>query len=55
VVVSMENGATVGVGVVGRDGVVGLPLLLGAETMPGQTYIQIPGSGFRVEARSSER
>jgi CRP-like cAMP-binding protein len=52
VVVSMENGATVEVGVIGRDGVVGLPLLLGADTMPGQTYIQIPGSGFRIEART---
>jgi CRP-like cAMP-binding protein len=50
VVVSMENGATVEVGVVGRDGVVGLPLLLGGETMPGLTYIQIPAAGFRLEA-----
>jgi hypothetical protein len=30
VVISMGSGATVEVGVVGRDGVVGLPLLLGA-------------------------
>ena len=51
VVVSMENGATVEVGVVGRDGVVGLPLLLGAETMPGETYIQVPGRGFRIDAQ----
>jgi CRP-like cAMP-binding protein len=50
VVVLMEDGATVEVGVVGRDGVVGLPLLLGAETMPGQTYIQIPAGGFRIDA-----
>jgi len=49
--VSMENGATVEVGVVGRDGVVGLPLLLGAETMPGETYIQVPGRGFRIDAQ----
>jgi CRP-like cAMP-binding protein len=51
VVLPMENGATVEVGVVGRDGVVGLPMLLGAKTMPGQTYIQIAGSGFRIEAK----
>jgi len=51
VVLPMENGATVEVAVIGRDGVVGLPMLLGAKTMPGETYIQIPGSGFRVEAQ----
>jgi len=51
VVLPMENGATVEVGVVGREGVVGLPMLLGAKTMPGQTYIQIAGSGFRIKAQ----
>jgi CRP-like cAMP-binding protein len=51
VVLPMENGATVEVAVIGRDGVVGLPMLLGAKSMPGETYIQIAGSGFRVEAQ----
>lgn len=51
VVLPMENGATVEVGVVGREGVVGLPMLLGAKTMPGETYIQVAGSGFRIEAQ----
>jgi CRP-like cAMP-binding protein len=50
VVLPMESGATVEVGVVGREGVVGLPMLLGAKTMPGETYIQIAGAGFRIEA-----
>ena len=49
VVVSMENGATVEVGVVGRDGVVGLSSWERRQ-MPGQTYIQIPGNGFRIKA-----
>lgn len=51
VVLPMENGATVEVGVVGREGVVGFPMLLGAKTMPGETYIQVAGSGFRIEAQ----
>ena len=50
VVVLMEDGATVEVGVIGREGVVGLPLLLGAEKMPGQTYIQIPADCLRIDA-----
>ncbi len=50
VVLTLASGATVEVGVIGIDGVVGLPVLLGAEHMPGETYIQVPASGFRIEA-----
>ncbi len=51
VVVTVENGNTVEVGVVGRDGIVGLPILLGGgKSIPGRTFIQIAGSGFRIEA-----
>ncbi len=48
---TLANGATVEVGVVGIDGVVGLPILLGAETMPGETFIQVEGSGYRIDAK----
>jgi CRP-like cAMP-binding protein len=51
VVLTMAGGATVEVGVVGIDGVVGLPMLLGAENMPGETFIQVAGSGFRIDAK----
>lgn len=51
VVLLMENGKEVEVGVIGREGVVGLPMLLGAKTVPGETYIQIAGSGFRISAQ----
>jgi len=51
VVLPMESGTTVEVGVIGSEGVVGLPMLLGAKSMPGETYIQIAGSGFRIEAQ----
>jgi len=50
VVLTLEDGATVEVGVIGVDGVVGLPILLGAETMPGRTFIQAESSGYRIEA-----
>jgi CRP-like cAMP-binding protein len=49
VVVSLSNGATVEVGVIGRDGVVGIPILLGADSAPGRTFMQIAGSGFCIE------
>jgi CRP-like cAMP-binding protein len=51
VVLSMADGTTVEVGVIGRDGVVGLPMLLGAERVPGETFIQVEGSGFRIDAQ----
>lgn len=50
VVVTLNNGDTVEVGVIGIDGVVGLPILLGAGTSPGRTFIQIAGSGYRIRA-----
>ena len=51
VVVTVENGDTVEVGVIGCDGVVGIPILLGTGAAPGRTFIQIEGSGFRIPAK----
>jgi CRP-like cAMP-binding protein len=51
IVVSMSNGSTVEVGVVGRDGMSGLPLLLGTDSIPSRTFMQISGSGFRIKAK----
>lgn len=51
VVLTLADGATVEVGVIGIDGVVGLPILLGAESMPGGTFIQVAASGFRIDAQ----
>jgi CRP-like cAMP-binding protein len=50
VVVSLADGATVEVGVIGIDGVVGIPILMGGGTMPGETFIQVAGSGYRIAA-----
>lgn len=50
VVVTVKDGNTVEVGIIGVEGVVGIPILLGAKGMPGRTFIQIAGSGFRIEA-----
>jgi len=50
VVATVNDGSTVEVGVIGIDGVVGLPILLGAGPGPGRTFIQIAGSGFSIQA-----
>jgi CRP-like cAMP-binding protein len=51
VVITVEDGGTVEVGVVGVDGVVGLASLLGARSAPGRTFMQITGSGFRISGK----
>lgn len=48
----LEDGSTVEAGSVGREGMVGVPILLDADTTPMQTLVQIPGEGFRVKARA---
>jgi CRP-like cAMP-binding protein len=45
----LENGAMIEVGMIGNEGVVGMPVLLGAETSPLETMVQIPGSALRMQ------
>ncbi len=52
VVVTLKNGNTVEVGIIGLEGVVGLPILLGTEGAPGRTFMQIGGSGYRIPAKA---
>lgn len=49
-VVTVENGGTVEVGVIGIEGIIGIPILLGTDHSPVLTFMQIAGSGFRIEA-----
>ena len=49
VVSTMENGRSIEVGTIGREGVVGAVLLLGAKTVPHQYYVQIAGHGYCVD------
>jgi CRP-like cAMP-binding protein len=44
------EGKAVEVGLTGKEGFVGLPLLVGFETSPARVIVQIEGSAFRVNA-----
>jgi FixJ family two-component response regulator/CRP-like cAMP-binding protein len=44
----MENGRSVEVGSVGREGFVGMPLLVGFESSGSRVVVQVEGSGFRL-------
>jgi CRP-like cAMP-binding protein len=49
-VATADEKPSVEIGMVGREGLVGLPLALSSETAPYQAIVQIAGSGLRMEA-----
>lgn len=48
----LRNGRSVEVGLVGREGFVGLPVVVGLSTSPTRVVAQVAGSAFRLEAVS---
>ena len=50
----LTEGKSVEVGLTGKEGFVGLPLLVGFSTSPTRTVIQIKATGFRISARTLE-
>src|SRR5215213_6577829 len=48
VVASLEEGATVEVGIIGFEGMVGTPVLLGSETASNEAFGQIAGTALRL-------
>ena len=50
-VATMAGGVTVEVGVIGREGFVGLPAALGTGQSPNRYFVQIPGHGYRVKSK----
>lgn len=51
VVATMENGTSVEVGLIGRDGFVGMAAVMGEGLLPNRYFMQIPGYGYRVKAQ----
>ena len=46
----LEDAAAIEVGLVGREGMVGLPLVLGSDTARGSAICQLPGAALRLDA-----
>jgi CRP-like cAMP-binding protein len=55
VVTEPDQGEIVEVATIGHEGMIGLSLVLGVDTMPSRALVQIPGDGFRVEAAAFAR
>ncbi|MBA2350801.1 MAG: Crp/Fnr family transcriptional regulator [Pseudomonadota bacterium] len=49
---TMENGVSAEIGVVGNEGLVGLALYMGGDTMPNRAIIQSAGSALRLPAKA---
>jgi CRP-like cAMP-binding protein len=52
VLVPLEGDRVAEVAVVGREGMVGLPVFLGAKTHPHRAVVQVPGSALRLPAEA---
>jgi len=50
-VYTIKNGMSAEIGVVGNEGVVGIALFMGGDTMPNRALVQSAGSAVRVKAR----
>ncbi|HKW74421.1 MAG TPA: Crp/Fnr family transcriptional regulator [Terriglobales bacterium] len=46
----MADGGTVEIATVGNEGMIGLPVFLGASTSPLQAFAQVPGGAWKVSA-----
>ena len=47
---TMTDGATAEMGLVGNDGIVGIALFMGGNTVPNRAVVQVAGDAFRVQA-----
>ena len=52
IIAGTRQGREVEVATIGNEGMVGLPVFLGAGTTPGMAHAQVPGDSFRIKAES---
>src|SRR5215211_4701112 len=55
VVAITSQGRRIEAGIIGREGLTGMPILLGADRTPHECFIQTPGAGLRIRADDLRR
>jgi CRP-like cAMP-binding protein len=50
-----KNGNRLEVGIIGREGMTGLPVVIGNDRSPNETFIQVQGDGSRINAEELRR
>ena len=51
VLLTMEDGGSVEVAAIGYEGMTGVPIVTGGETMPNRVQVQSPGFAYRISAQ----
>ena len=51
----MAQGPSIEIGIIGREGMTGLPLLLGHDRAQHETFMQLAGTGLRISAAHLRR
>ncbi len=55
VVANTAGGRRIEIGLTGRDGLAGTPVLLGVDRTPHETFMQVAGSGLRIRSPDLQR
>jgi CRP-like cAMP-binding protein len=55
VVANTDGGRRIEIGLTGRDGLAGTPVLLGVDRTPHETFMQVAGSGLRIRVQDLRR
>ena len=51
-VATMENGATTEISLIGKEGMVGLPVILGGKSITYKAVVQVTGTAMRIKAQT---
>ena len=49
-ITELQDGTIIEIATVGNEGMIGLPVFLGGDTIPGQAIVQVPGEALRIES-----
>jgi CRP-like cAMP-binding protein len=55
ILTNLANGSTVEVGMIGNEGMIGMPVFLGEETSAQHIVVQIPGTALRMSGSACKR
>jgi CRP-like cAMP-binding protein len=55
IVAQLNDGTQAEIGLIGREGIVGIPLIFGVETAFADTYMQAAGTGLQMDATAFQR
>ena len=51
-VATMQNGATTEISLVGKEGMIGIPVILGGKSINYEAIVQVTGTAMRIEAKT---